>query len=293
LIDLHTHTTASDGRCTPGELVARASAAGVTVLSVTDHDTVAGSDAAAAACRTAGIEFVAGIEITAVRESADVHVLGYFVDVASPALQTFLAEQRRRRIDRVRDMIRRLAGLGIDLDADAILKPGIDDPSKAVGRPWIASALVAAGHVASKNDAFDQFLSRGRPAFVPRAGAPPEDVFARIHDAGGLAAIAHPGLIGRDDWLHGFAAAGVDALEVFHPDHDADATARYMALAKRLGLAVTGGSDYHADETHGAAAPGSVSLPREHYDRLRSVRLQADRLRATRRATASGDDTSS
>jgi predicted metal-dependent phosphoesterase TrpH len=283
LIDLHTHTTASDGRCTPSELVARASAAGVTVLSVTDHDTVAGSDAAAMACRSSGIEFVPGIEITAVRENADIHVLGYFVDAASPALQRFLAEQRRRRIDRVREMIHRLAGLGIQLDADAILKPGIDDPTKAVGRPWIASALVAAGHVASKNDAFDRFLSRGRPAYVPRAGAPPEDVFARIHDAGGLASVAHPVLIGRDDWLNVFADAGADALEVFHPDHDAEAAARYMALAKRLGLAVTGGSDYHADETHGATAPGTVSLPREYYDRFR----------ATRRATASGDDTSS
>jgi len=283
LIDLHTHTTASDGRCTPDQLVARASAAGVTVLSVTDHDTVAATDAAAAACRTAGIEFVPGIEITAVREGADVHVLGYFLHAASPVLETFLADQRRRRITRVREMIDRLAGLGIRLDPDAILRPGLDDPSKAVGRPWIASALVAAGHVADKNEAFDRFLARGRPAFVPRTGAPPEEVFARIHDAGGIASIAHPGLIGRDEWLDEFAASGVDALEAFHSDHDEEATMRYLALARRLDLAVTGGSDYHADETHGAAHPGSVSLPRDHYDRLR----------ATRRATASGDDTSS
>lgn len=283
MIDLHTHTTASDGRCTPDQLVARASAAGVTVLSVTDHDTVAATDAAAAACRTAGIEFVPGIEITAVREGADVHVLGYFLHAASPVLETFLADQRRRRITRVREMIDRLAGLGIRLDPDAILRPGLDDPSKAVGRPWIASALVAAGHVADKNEAFDRFLARGRPAFVPRTGAPPEEVFARIHDAGGIASIAHPGLIGRDEWLDEFAASGVDALEAFHSDHDEEATMRYLALARRLDLAVTGGSDYHADETHGAAHPGSVSLPRDHYDRLR----------ATRRATASGDDTSS
>lgn len=272
MIDLHTHTTASDGRCTPDELVARAAAAGVTVLSVTDHDTVAATGAVAAACRTAGLEFVPGIEITAVRERADVHVLGYFLDAASPLLQTFLAQQRRRRINRVREMIDRLAGLGIRLDAEAILKPGIDDPSKAVGRPWIARALVAGGHVADKNEAFDRFLSRGRPAFVPRAGAPPDEVFARIHDAGGIASIAHPGLIGHDEWLHEFAAAGVDAFEAFHSDHDAEATARYLALATRLGVAVSGGSDYHADETHGATHPGSVSLPREHFDRL--VRLR-------------------
>jgi len=283
LIDLHTHTTASDGHCAPAELVSRAAAAGVTVLSVTDHDTVAACDAASAACREAHIEYVAGIEVTAVRENADVHVLGYFIDRRSPALLTFLADQRQRRMTRVREVIHRLAALGIRLDADAILQPGVDDPSKAVGRPWIARALVDGGYVATKDEAFHRYLARGRPAFVPRTGAPPEEVIARIHDAGGLASMAHPGLVGRDQWIDGFGAAGIDALEAFHTDHDAETTSRYLRIAERMGLAVTGGSDYHADETHGATAPGAVSLPREHYDRLR----------ATRRATASGDKTSS
>ena len=283
MIDLHTHTTASDGRCTPPELVARAAAAGVTVLSVTDHDTVAGCGAASAACSERGIEFVSGIEITAVREHADVHVLGYFIDTRSTALLSFLADQRQRRIARVRDMIDRLAGLGIVLDAAAILQPGIDDSTKAVGRPWIARALVRGGHVATTNDAFDRFLARGRPAFVPRTGAPPDEVIARIHDAGGLASIAHPGLLGHDDWIEGFVRAGADALEAYHADHDADATLRYLKIAERMGLAVTGGTDYHADESHGAAAPGRVSLPRAHYDRFR----------AARRASAAGSSTSS
>ena len=283
MIDLHTHTTASDGRCTPAELVARAAAAGVTVLSVTDHDTVAACEAASAACRAAGIEYVAGIEVTAVRESADVHVLGYFIDSRSPSLLTFLADQRGRRMTRVREMIQRLAALGIRLDADAILRPGLDDPSKAVGRPWIARALVGAGHVTTTDEAFDRYLGRGRPAFEPRTGAPPEEVLVRIHEAGGLASLAHPGLVGRDEWIDGFGAAGIDALEAYHTDHDAETTARYLKIAERMGLAVTGGSDYHADDTHGATAPGAVSLPRAHYDRLR----------ATRRATASGDETSS
>ena len=271
MIDLHTHTTASDGRCTPAELVARASATGVTVLSVTDHDTVAGCDAASAACRDAGIEFVPGIEITAVRDAGDIHVLGYFIDVNSRALLDFLAEQRRRRLDRLREMIAQLARLGIDLDAGAVLEPGLADPSMAAGRPWIARALVAGGYVASKNEAFDRYLARGRPAFVPRRGGAPDEVIARIHQAHGLASIAHPGLIERDEWLDDFVSAGADAFEVFHPDHDADANARYLAASKRFGVAVTGGSDYHADDSHGAPAPGATSLPREYYDRL--VRL--------------------
>ena len=120
MIDLHTHTTASDGRCSPEELVARAAQAGVTVLGLTDHDTVAGVVPTAAACAHAGIEFVPGIEITAVADDLDVHVLGYFIDAASSGLAAFLSEQRRRRLDRIRLMVERLAQLGIQLDADAI-----------------------------------------------------------------------------------------------------------------------------------------------------------------------------
>ena len=268
MIDLHTHTTASDGRCTPAELVAHASAAGVTVLSVTDHDTVAACDGVAAACSTAGIEFVTGIEITAVRDEADVHVLGYFLDPRSAPLRAFLSEQREQRVDRVRRIIVKLAGYGLRLDADAILKPALDDPSRSVGRPWVARALVAAGYVTSSNDAFNTWLSRGRPGFIPREGAAPEGVITRIHDAGGLASMAHPGLLGRDAWIAPLAEAGLDAIEAYHTDHTPEDTERYLALAERLALAVSGGSDYHADKSHGAAHPGEVSLPRDAYKAL-------------------------
>jgi predicted metal-dependent phosphoesterase TrpH len=280
VIDLHTHTTASDGRCTPAELVARAAAAGVTVLSVTDHDTVAACDAAAAACASATIAFVPGIEITAVRSETDVHVLGYFVDPQSTALHAFLAVQRQRRINRIARMLARLADLGLRLDADAILRPARDDPGKSVGRPWIARALVENGYVKTTNEAFSSWLSRGRPAFVPREGARPDEVIARIHDAGGVASMAHPGLVGRDEWIPALAAAGLDALEAYHSNHDPSATAHYRALAERLGLAVSGGSDYHADESHGAPYPGSVSLPREAYDRLLLLKRDATTDRA-------------
>ncbi len=282
MIDLHTHTTASDGRCTPAELVTRAKHAGVTVLSVTDHDTVAACDAAQASCADAGMAFVTGIEITAVRNEADIHILGYFIDPRSAPLLGFLAAQRQQRLERVRRMIDRLRPLGIALDADAILQPAIANPNTAVGRPWIARALVAGGHVATTSEAFDVWLARGRPAFVPREGAAPADVIARIHDAGGIASLAHPGLVGRDGWIPEFAAAGLDAIEAYHTDHDEAATARYRAIAERLKLAITGGSDYHADESHGALDPGSTSLPRADYERLRTVRLKPDTTGATR-----------
>jgi hypothetical protein len=269
VIDLHTHTTASDGRCGPTELVARARAAGVSVLSVTDHDTVAGCGEAEAACAKAGLEFVPGIEVTAVLEGLDVHVLGYFIDTASEMLLAALAVERQHRIDRFRVMAARLAEQGITIDAEAVLQPALDNPSRSVGRPWLARALVEGGHVHDTAEAFDRWLATGRPAFVPRAGAEPEAVFAWIHEAGGVASLAHPGLLRRDEWIPRFARGGLDAIEAYHPKHDAEATARYLERAQDLGLVVSGGSDYHADEQHGAG-PGCVVLPREAYDALQA-----------------------
>lgn len=268
MIDLHTHTTASDGKCSPDMLAVRAAAAGVTTLGLTDHDTVAGCAEAAAACLRLGIDFVPGIEITAVAAERDVHVLGYFLDLTSPRLQAFLALQRQRRVERVREIIERLAGNGIQLDAEAILAPGVTDSTRAAGRPWVARALVAGGYVGSVNEAFERWLGRGRPGFVPRKGAPPEEVFERVHDAGGIASLAHPVLLKHDEWIAGFAGAGLDAIEAFHSDHDIVDTERYLAFARDLNLLVTGGSDYHADDEHGGGGPGSVSLPREHFERL-------------------------
>jgi predicted metal-dependent phosphoesterase TrpH len=285
VIDLHTHTTASDGRSAPADLVARAAAAGVTVMAVTDHDTVSGCEATAAACATAGIAFVPGIEITAVRDDGDVHMLGYFIGLNSPDLAAFLTEQRRQRIDRLRQMAARLATLGIPLDVEAILRPAIEDPRKSAGRPWIARALVAGGHVSNTNEAFDRWLAEGRPAFVPRAGASPSEVIARVHDANGICSLAHPALLEHDEWIEGLVSDGLDAIEVYHSEHDSAATSRYLAMASAMGIAISGGSDFHGDPAHGPDQPGAVSLPREAYDELAR--------RATIRATASGASTSS
>jgi predicted metal-dependent phosphoesterase TrpH len=291
LIDLHTHTTESDGRFAPAELVARASAAGVTVLAVTDHDTVSGCEAVAEACAAAGIRFVPGIEITAVRDTGDLHILGYFFDPGSPELLAFLSEQRRERIERVRQMVDRLAALGIVLDGEAILKPALDDPRKSAGRPWLAKALVAAGHAASVNEAFERWLERGKPAFVGRVGASPADVIARIHEAGGLASLAHPVLLRTDEAIPGLVASGLDALEAYHSKHDALATKHYLALATDLGVAVSGGSDYHGHETYGPSRLGSVALPRAAYEQL--VRLAEDRGAAGRTLGTSTTEPSS
>jgi predicted metal-dependent phosphoesterase TrpH len=272
LIDLHTHTTASDGRCTPEELVAKAAAANVRVLGVTDHDTMAGCRTAADACRRAGIEFVPGIEVTAVEGELDVHTLGYFLDVEAAAFQAFLVEQRQHRVNRLIEMTAKLGTYGIHLDINAIIPPNLNDSAKSVGRPLIARALVAAGHVKHIAEAFDRWLSSGRPAFVPRIGASPREVIARVHGAGGIASLAHPGLLKHDEWIPGYIEAGLDAIEVYHSDHDPAMTAHYLAMARAHGVLVTGGSDYHADDAHGGGPPGRVSLPADEFERLKKRR---------------------
>jgi len=199
-------------------------------------------------------------------------VLGYFIDRRSAVLGEFLAEQRRNRIERLREIVRRLAARGVTLDADAILQPGVIDSTKAVGRPWIARALVAAGHVRTTDEAFKLYLGRGSSVFVPRVGPRPADVFGLIRAAGGVSSLAHPGLLKHDDWIAGFATSGLDALEAYHSEHDANATGRYLALAATLGLLVSGGSDYHGDADHGPSGPGSTSCPREAFDALKAHR---------------------
>lgn len=277
MIDLHLHSTASDGRAAPAELAARAAAAGLAVISVTDHDTVAAVDEVAAAGR--GLRVVPGIEITAVADGRDVHVLGYFIDHHSAALAAFLDDQRRLRVERARAIAERLVALGVPVDLDALLAPATRHPAWSVGRPLIARALVQAGHAASVQEAFERWLGAGRPAFVPRVGRSPAAVVEAIHAAGGVASFAHPALTARDDLIEPLAADGLDAIEVYHAEHGEEETARYLALATRLGLAVSGGSDYHGDiDAAGSRRSlGRVRLPPEHFAALEARVVRAPR----------------
>jgi 3',5'-nucleoside bisphosphate phosphatase len=273
-VDLHLHTTASDGRCSPLELVNRAAAAGVNVMGVTDHDTTAAIQEVIAGARRQGIEVVPGIEITAIEEGRDVHVLGYFIDANNTGLERFLSRQRVQRIERVKAIGHRLAQLGMPIDMAPLLTPGSEAAGRSIGRPLIAGQMIAAGYVADTRQAFDNWLATGRPAFVPRAGAPAADVIAAIRAAGGIASLAHPGQTGVDGRINSYVDSGLEAVEVFHPDHDAAATARYRTLASDLELLVTGGSDFHGDPSHGWE-PGAVTLPRDEWLRLRDAAAHA------------------
>lgn len=280
MIDLHLHTIASDGRLTPLQLVDRAAQAGLTVMAVTDHDTVAVVDETTALAGARGIRVIPGVEITAVDDGRDVHLLAYFIDHLDDALVTFLGRQRGRREARAREIARRLASLGLSIDMDALIGRARERPGTAIARPWLARELVRAGYVASVEDAFDRYLGQGRPAFVPRTGLSPFEVLDLVHAAGGIVSFAHPGVTKKDALLAPLAEAGMDAIETHHSDHTPEMRAYYRGVAASLGLATSGGSDFHGyGETR--ASLGAVHLPADEFaaleTRAASVRPSAPR----------------
>jgi len=265
MIDLHMHTTASDGRCSPEELVSRARGAGITALAVTDHDTMAAVPAAAAAACRLGLEFLPGIEITSVSSGKDVHVLGYFLAPDSPGLSDLISDQRRRRVERAREIGDRLARMGAAIDVEALVAAAAGGSGKAIARPQIAQALIRAGHAGSVAEAFDRYLGETCGAYVPHTGASPVEVVALIRAGGGIASLAHPGYTKQDLVIPALVEAGLQAIEAYHSSHDSDTTARYVALAGRLDLAITGGSDYHGEGVRRAEFFGVTHLPDDQY----------------------------
>lgn len=276
MIDLHLHTTASDGALSPQALVARVAAAGLTTIAVTDHDTIAGLAEARDAAARLGLTFVNGIEITAVEDGRDVHVLGYYIRPDDVRLGTFLQAQRADRIRRVHEIAARLAALGCAVDVRAIVPAARG--GRTVGRPQIADALVAGGYAADRDEAFDRYLGECGSAFVSRRGPSAAEVVRAVAEAGGIASMAHPGLTRRDDLIAPLAAAGLAALEVCHSDHDAATEARYRELADTYQLAVSGGSDFHADDSRRGPCLGRVVLPHADFARL-AARAAAARRR--------------
>jgi 3',5'-nucleoside bisphosphate phosphatase len=268
VIDHHLHTPASDGRASPAELVGLAVRAGLSVISVVDHDTTASVAEVGRLADAAGLQCVPGIEMTAVCGTTDVHVLGYHLDVRSATLQRFLDCQRRHRVERVRALLARLESLGLPIPFEAVNEPVGGRAPHTIGRPQVARAMVRAGYVADARAAFDRYLAQGQPAYVPREGATPEEAVRLIVNCGGIASLAHPALLNRDDLVGALASAGMQAIEVYHPDHSADDVTRYRRLAREHGLAVTGGSDFHGETAHGGATLGFIVLPPEEYVRF-------------------------
>ncbi len=250
-IDLHTHSNVSDGTDTPAGLVTKAQAAGLDVVALTDHDTFAGLDEAADAAGRLGIVLVRGAELSCRAQGASVHLLGYAMDEQHPALTRELVEVRRGRTDRVGPVLAKLAKLGVHLTLDDIRVQVGGSPS--AGRPHIADAMVAAGYVRDRREAFDRYLADGGPAHVNRYSIELGQGIDLVHAAGGRAVIAHPWgrssrrVLPPDQLARLVADHGLDGIEVDHQDHPAPVRDELRALAVDLGLLITGSSDYHGD----------------------------------------------
>lgn len=281
-VDLHTHSTASDGTDHPADLPRLAKAAGLDGFALTDHDTTAGLDAAAMAAKQLGIRFIPGIELSASHSqdatapSNTLHILGYCVQTSSQALTRITDQLQNARATRNPQIIEKLRELGVRIEYDDVLAAARsneeDNTSNAtVGRPHIAQVLVQRGYVKSIHEAFSKYLGPGGAAYTPRELPNAAEAIDAIHDAAGVAVLAHPVHLGLgvDDLEHTIARLadlGLDGLETYHSDHEPGDTRRLTMLAERFDLITTGGSDYHGSRK--AITLGSVTAPEDALQQI-------------------------
>ena len=264
--DLHLHTQFSDGTFTPEELVLNAQQQGLACIALTDHDTVEGCARAGAAAAAVKMEFIPGTELTAEHEDTEVHVLGYFLDIENKVLLDRLAKFQADRQNRIHAMVAALNKLGVPLKAEAVFALA---NCKSPGRPHVARALVKEKLIGSLDEAFDRFLKKGKPAWVPKTKMSALEGIELIHQAGGLAVMAHPGLNRTDDIIPGLVEAGLDGIECFHTKHSTAMSGHYLEIADANHLLVTGGSDCHG---FSKARPliGTVKLPYDQVEKLKA-----------------------
>ena len=263
--DLHAHTYFSDGLLSPEALVERARLRGLSAVAVTDHDSVEGVPRARAAAGSQ-LEVVPGIELSSAGEGLDLHILGYYLDTAHAPLHQRLLRFQTDRRDRARAILDRLESQGIAIDAEAMLAasgPGV------VGRPHVAAALVAGGHVADIDEAFRRYLGLRGSAYVPRPAFRPDEAIALLHAANGISVLAHPGPAVSDRLVEQLVDAGLRGIEIWHPLHSPAMIRRYRALAQRLGLVETGGSDFHGQPR--GADLGDLGVPINVLDRMKQM----------------------
>jgi len=275
-VDLHSHTTASDGTLSPRELVREAARRGVRVLAITDHDSTDGlAEALDEAAKHPPLTLVPGIEINCDVDAGEVHILGYFLDYAADWFQAFCRAQREERAARVHRIAARLAELGVPIDPQEVfdlVKEG------SAGRPHIAQVMVNHGYVKSVREAFDKYLRAGGPAHVPRKKLSPAEAVAIVRKARGVPVLAHPGLAGKDDLIPELVRAGLMGIECYYHEHSAAQTAGYVQMCKDLGLVATGGSDFHGSQSGRTNPLGTPHIPLSAYDALQAKAHEAKRL---------------
>jgi predicted metal-dependent phosphoesterase TrpH len=269
--DLHLHTTFSDGTYSPEELTREAIRYGFVALALTDHDTVEGCARMKAACDTAGIEFIPATELTAEMNGIELHLIGYFIDTENPKLLSEIHRFQQVRQERIREIIERLNAMNVPLkEADVLAIANCKSP----GRPHVARALIQAKLCGSLDEAFERFLKKGKPAWVPKCKISATQAIDMIHTAGGLAVLAHPGLARSNEAIEPLIEAGLDGLECFHTKHPPSLSEHFVSVAEEHGLLVTGGSDCHG-MNKGKPLIGSIKLPYQYVVELKS-RLAAD-----------------
>jgi 3',5'-nucleoside bisphosphate phosphatase len=274
-VDLHTHTTASDGGLSPRQLVGRAARLGLKYLGITDHDTTAGVAEATAAAEQFGITIIPGVEINTDVPGAEVHVLGYFLNPAHGELGEQLARIREGRVGRARTMAQVLTQMGAPIAFERILQIAGDG---SIGRPHVAQALLEAGHVTSYQEAFAKYIGRNSPAYVERLKFSPAEACALIRRAGGLPSLAHPVFFDRygaikasfdlAGMLPEMIAAGLAGIEVYYPSYDAVTVEYLLALARKHGLVPSGGTDFHGVRPNELDL-GGIYIPVKVVRRLR------------------------
>ncbi|MCK4236248.1 MAG: PHP domain-containing protein [Candidatus Krumholzibacteria bacterium] len=266
--DLHIHSYYSDGNLSPEELVRRARSAGLSALSITDHDTVLGQEEAVRASSKYGIEFLTGIELSIREGGLSLHILGYLFDPGNPDLLHSVQELSKARLERARSIIRKLDDEGVRIPFEVVLE---EAGNGTVGRPHIANVLWKSGFVDGIQDAFNRYIGYSRPCYVPEVVLPLERVVRLIEGAGGVAVWAHPGKnIRRKVLLERLCESGVKGLEVYHPNHVLDVEKELRASAAERGLICTGGSDFHSRETMQADI-GEISVSYEAVLALREA----------------------
>jgi predicted metal-dependent phosphoesterase TrpH len=257
-VDLHMHSTASDGSRAPADVVRAAKQASLAAIALTDHDTVAGLAEAEAAGAELGVRVVKGVELSAVEGETETHLLGLHLR-DTEVLERGLAELRAMRTRRGQSIVERLNGLGVAVSFDAVLAQA---GTGVVGRPHVARALIAEGWATDARDAFDRYLGAGRPAYVAKEQLSMPDAIAMIHAAGGLAVLAHPGAGGSRERIEALRALGLDGVEVKHPSHSSSDTTRLRGLCEQFGLVPSGGSDWHG-AADGPRTIGMMQVPME------------------------------
>jgi predicted metal-dependent phosphoesterase TrpH len=264
-IDLHIHTLHSDGSSTVREVLELAAAKGLAAISITDHDCVDAYPMALEMGMELGIEVIPGVELSSEIEGADLHILGYFVDITNAAFNQKLNEMKEARILRAKKIVENLNNQGIDLRFETVLSmAGVG----AIGRPHIAAAMLKEELVYSFREAFERYLGYGMPAYVEKLKMNPKEVFDLIKLAGGVPVLAHPGVTKIDSLIPDFINDGVMGIEAYHTEHGAIDQQKYIKIARKHGLAITGGSDYH-NSSHNKS---EIGVPKVPYTTVKSLK---------------------